>query len=149
MRVLLDVNVILDAILQRAPWYSDAEAIIKAHVDGHISCAVITHSLATVFYLSRKTIGTAAARTAVRRCLATFEVLQIDKQSLLDADAQQGTDFEDNILIAAATTASLDAIITRNPTDFVHSPIPIWEPAELLKTLSAGGAAGGSSPTTP
>jgi hypothetical protein len=66
---------------------------------------------------------------------------------LLAADAQLGTDFEDNILIAVM--ASLDAIVTRNPADFAHSPIPIWEPAELLKRLSTGGAAGGSLPTTP
>ena len=54
---------------------------------------------------------------------------------LLDADAMPGTDFEDNILIAAAGSASLDAMVTRNPADFSHSPIPVWEPAELLNRL--------------
>ena len=51
---------------------------------------------------------------------------------------------EDNILIAAAVTASLEAIVTRNVADFSHAPIPVWEPAELLKRL----AGGGSPPTT-
>lgn len=54
-------------------------------------------------------------------------------------DALPGNDFEDNILIAAAVTASLDAIITRNIADFAHSPIPAWELAELLQQLAASG----------
>jgi predicted nucleic acid-binding protein len=138
MSVLLDVNVILDAMLQRSPWHQDADAILKADADGHVVCAVTTLSLATVFYISRKTIGTAAARRAVRKYLA-LEILSIDKQMLLDADAMPGTDFEDNILIAAAVSASLDAIVTRNTADFSHSTIPVWEPAELLKRLQGAG----------
>ena len=49
MRVLLDVNVILDTMLQRAPWHQDADAVLQADADGHIVCAVTTHSLATAF----------------------------------------------------------------------------------------------------
>ena len=73
----------------------------------------------------------------VRKYLAAFAILPIDKQTLLDADALPGNDFEDNILIAASVTAALDAIVTRNPTDFSHSSIPVWSPAELLKRLSS------------
>jgi len=65
---------------------------------------------------------------------------EIDKQTLLDADRLAGNDFEDNIMIAAAVAASLDAIVTRNVADFAHSPIPVWEPAELLKRLAAASA---------
>jgi hypothetical protein len=59
---------------------------------------------------------------------------------LSDADGLAGNDFEDNIMIAAAVAASLDAIVTRNVADFAHSPIPVWEPAELLKRLAAASA---------
>jgi predicted nucleic acid-binding protein len=149
MRVLLDVNVILDAVLRRAPWSVEAEAILKADADGHIECAVVTHSLATVFYLSRKTIGTAAARTAVRQYLHAMEILGVDEQTLLDADAMPGADSEDNTLIAAAISAAVDAIITRNVADFAYSPIPVWEPAELLRRLAAGGSAGTGLSATP
>jgi len=41
MRVLLDTNVILDAMLQRAPWHSDADAILKAAALGQV--AVLSH----------------------------------------------------------------------------------------------------------
>jgi len=141
MRILLDTNVILDAILQRPPWHQEADAILQAAALGRVTCAAATLSLATVFYIARKAVGTPGARAAVVKCLAAFDILPVGKQTLLDADALSGSDFEDNILIAAAVTCSIDAIVTRNPTDFSHSSIPVWEPTDLLKRLS-----GGSSP---
>ena len=59
-------------------------------------------------------------------------------QSPWDADALPGTDFEDNIQIAVATAAALDAIVTRNVEDFDHSPSPVWTPAEFLQHLQGG-----------
>jgi predicted nucleic acid-binding protein len=148
MRVLLDTNVLLDSILQRPPWHLEADAVVQASALGQVGCAAITLSLATVFYVARKAVGAATARAAVRRCLGSFAVLPIDRRTLLDADAMAGSDFEDNILIAAASIASADAIITRNVADFSHSPIPVWEPAELLRKLRAGSspASGGAVP---
>jgi predicted nucleic acid-binding protein len=140
MHVLLDTNILLDSIMQRAPWHKEADAVVQAVARGQVSCAVTTLSLATVFYVGRKAVGTAAARAGVRKYLSGFTILPIDKQTLLDADGLAGNDFEDNIMIAAAVAASLDAIVTRNVADFAHSPIPVWEPAELLKRLAAAGA---------
>lgn len=144
MRILLDNNVILDSVLQRAPWHTEADAILNAAGQGQLTVATTTLSLATIFYVGRRIVGTDPARTAVRDFLVAFEILAIDKQTLLDADALSGNDFEDNILIAAAVSAALDAIVTRNVADFSHSPIPVWTPVELLQRLQ-----GGHSPTTP
>jgi predicted nucleic acid-binding protein len=141
MRVLLDLNVLLDALMQRLPWHHDADAILQAAARGEVLCATTTLSLATLFYVGRKTVGDPAARAAIRHYLATFEILPVDRQILLDADALADKDFEDNILIAAAVSAKLDAIVTRNVADFSQAPIPVWEPSELLKRLSAGGSA--------
>lgn len=140
MRVLLDVNLILDAMLQRPPWHKEADAILQAAALGQVTCVTTTLSLATIFYVGRQVVGTLAARGAVRSYLVAFDILPIDKQTLLDADAQADNDFEDNILIPAAATASLDAIVTRNKSDFSHSTLPVWEPAELLKRLPAVGS---------
>lgn len=138
MRVLLDNNVILDAMLQRLPWHKEADAILQAAAQGQVVCATTTLSLATIYYVGRQVVGTTAARAAIRKFLVAFAILPIDKQTLLDADALPGSDFEDNILIVAAVNSLLDAIVTRNPTDYSHCPLPVWDPAELLKRLSGG-----------
>jgi hypothetical protein len=50
--------------------------------------------------------------------------------------ARDGSDFEDNLHIACAMEARLDASVTRNPKDFDGSPIPVLTPAELLAILA-------------
>ena len=72
-----------------------------------------------------------------RNCAATF----IEQPEILPLMME--LDFEDNILIAAAVTSALDAIVTRNSGDFSHSPIPVWDPGELLKRLPAGSSTPG------
>jgi hypothetical protein len=46
-----------------------------------------------------------------------------------------GSDFEDNVQIAAAQEADLRLIVTRNGADFAHSAIPPVEPPEVLLRL--------------
>lgn len=79
MRVLLDINVILDAMLQRAPWQQDADAVIQAAKRGLIVCSTTAHSLPTIFYVGKKALGRAAARTEVRtyRAYSPNKVMQL------------------------------------------------------------------------
>src|SRR5580704_12876886 len=123
MRILLDTNVILDSMLQRSPWHQDADAILKAAASGQITCAVSPLSLTTAFYVGRKVVGTVAARAVIRSYLIAFSIVPFDSRTLRDADALAGNDFEDNVMVAAAVAAALDAIVTRNVIDFSHSPI--------------------------
>ena len=44
---------------------------------------------------------------------------------------------EDNVQIASAIEAQLDAIVTRAPAGFAHSPIEVLTPAQLLQRLTA------------
>lgn len=76
----------------------------------------------------------------MRRVAQTFNVLAVDRTTILQADALPGSDFEDNIQIAAATNAALTAIVTRDPAGFTASPIPVWGPAELLNRLASAPA---------
>lgn len=135
MRVLLDTNVILDALLQRMPWRVEAEQILNAAAAGRLGCATTSLSLATLFYVGRRMLGATQARMAVRDCLNAFHVLAVDAQTLIDADAFPGADFEDNIQIAAAVQAGLDAIVTRDPVGFAGSPLTIYSPSDLLQQL--------------
>ncbi len=57
-------------------------------------------------------------------------------RDLLDAaERRSGIDLEDNLQIACAVEARLDAIVTRNPKDFAGSQVPVLSPAEPLARL--------------
>jgi predicted nucleic acid-binding protein len=60
----------------------------------------------------------------------------VDRYALELAHGMPGMDFEDNLQIACADVAGLDAIITRNPDDFQISPVPVLTPTQMLEKLS-------------
>src|SRR5947209_5878449 len=135
MRVLVDTNIALDALLARAPWQADAQAILQAHQDGRLVCAFTTVSIANMFYVGPKAVGTAQALADVRFCLSIFDILSVTRQTLIDATQLPGGDYEDNIQIAAAVAAGVDAIVTRDPSGYTASPLPVFDPAGLIARL--------------
>ena len=136
MKVLFDLNVIMDVVLNRQPWVIESKQVWDAHCTGSISGWLVATELTNLFYIVRRQADAAKARTAVHTCLATFEVLGVDQATLRDADSRNGADFEDDVLIVAAVAGSMDVIVTRDPADFVNSPVEVLSPAELLQRLA-------------
>jgi predicted nucleic acid-binding protein len=132
---LLDISVLLDLLLNRAPWAADAARLWDAHRHSKIRIWVAAFSLPTVFYVVRKQAGLPAARTAVQSCLATLDIAATDLAALLAADALAGADFEDDLQIASAVQLCVDAIVTRDPRGFAASPIAVMTPSDVLATL--------------
>jgi predicted nucleic acid-binding protein len=95
--VLFDTNVVLDALLKRAPWEADAAACWKAIDDGRILGCITASSLTDIFYIARKQSGQAVAFDAVRVCLDAFAICQVDRRALEEALDLPGNDFEDNV----------------------------------------------------
>ncbi len=135
MRVLLDTNVLLDVLLNRAPWVAESCAVWQAHEDGRIPGYVVACAVADIFYVARRLTQLETARKAVRLCLETFEICAVDRQALEQAQSLLGNDFEDNLQIACASLASLDAIVTRDKEGFKTAPLTVLRPAELLAKI--------------
>jgi predicted nucleic acid-binding protein len=135
MNVLLDTNIVLDVLLERAEWLAEAEIIWNASSDGRLCSHVTASSVTDVYYISRRLVGSERARQAVRRCLDRLLIIRVGGERLEDAFAMAGADFEDDLQIACARAEGLDAIVTRNPSDFAGSPIPGLTPAELIARL--------------
>ncbi len=107
-RVLLDVNVVLDVLLDRAP-FADASSAVWAAIEQ----------------------GEAEA------LLSVFDVAAVDGPVLNAALALKWTDFEDAVTAAGARRAKCDAIVTRNPHDFKGSPVRVLTPSEAVAWLAA------------
>jgi predicted nucleic acid-binding protein len=135
-RVLFDTNVVLDVLLNRSPWITDAAACWQASDDGKIMGCLTASTLTDIFYIARKLKGANTARNAVRVCLDAFAICAVDRLSLEQAIDLPGDDFEDNLQIACATLAGLDAILTRDESGFATIAIQIVSPAELVSQLN-------------
>lgn len=54
MRILIDANVILDALTGRQPHFDDADKIIKFCADKKVQGYLAAHSVSNIFYILRK-----------------------------------------------------------------------------------------------
>ncbi len=118
MKIPLDTNIVLDVLLDRAEWLAEAETIWRASSDGRLLSHVTASSITDIYNISRRLVGFERARQGVRRCLDHLEIVGVRGQLLEAAFAREGRDFEDDLQIACASDNQLDAILTRNPTDF-------------------------------
>ena len=135
LNALLDVNLLLDVFLEREPWVAEAQELWTAHHRRRYVGHIAAHGFTNLFYVARKIIGLEKAREAVRLCLQTFVVIPVGRPELERADSLPGSDIEDNLVLACACVSGIDAIVTRDPSGFRHSPIRVLSPAEFLALL--------------
>ena len=136
MNVLLDTNVVLDVLLAREPFLADSQAVWQACDDGRISGYILASSLTDIFFIARRLVGRDTARRAVEVCLSTFAVCPVNQAVLEQAFSLSGSDFEDDVQIAAALQSGIDTIVTRNPADFAHASLAVITPPVLLAQLA-------------
>jgi len=135
IRVLLDTNVVLDALLDRTPWEADAKSIIESHADGAVEACVSASAITDVFYIARKIVGRDSAWDCAVPCLDRLFVLPVGGDELRAAIELTGKDLEDNLHQALATVHTLDAIVTRDLEGFAGSKVKMVSPSELVQQL--------------
>ena len=137
MRVLVDTNIVLDALLAREPFVEDARALLEVTRSQQIQGYVTATTLTNIFYLVRRqTRSLERARQAVSMTLTLMQVCPVNRDILEAAFASNLRDFEDAVQLACAMASRLDAIITRNAQDFAGATLPILSASELLESLS-------------
>lgn len=136
MRILVDTNIILDYFLAREPFVEDATALIAAIESDRIVGYVTATTITNIFYIARKqTRNMGLTRQAISGTLRLMEICAVDSTILEEAFASSLTDFEDAVQLACAIAENLDAIITRDGSDFAGATLPIWSVPELFTHL--------------
>ncbi|TAF57854.1 MAG: PIN domain-containing protein [Oscillatoriales cyanobacterium] len=136
MRVLIDTNIVLDLLLQREPFFQDADLLFQAIDAGQVIGYVTATTLTDIFYISRKhTRSVDQARQAVSEMLTAMVICPIDRAVLELAFNSGLVDFEDAVQIFGAVAQGLDVILTRDNRGFLSSPIPVLSVQDLLQQL--------------
>ena len=137
MKVLLDVNVLLDVLANRQPFADDASKILSAVDRGKLQGCVAAHTVTTLYFLLNRAAGRAKARKALADLLRILDVVSVDQDRLLQALAMKWPDFEDAVQAACAAKAEVDYLVTRNAKDFRRADVEVISPAELVAVLAA------------
>ena len=136
MRVLIDTNIVLDFLLQREPFFQDAERLFQAIDTGQVVGYVTATTLTDIFYISRKhTRSVEQARQAVSETLIAMVICSVNRAVLESAFGSGLADFEDAVQIFCAVAQGLDAILTRDTQGFLSSPVTVLSIQEFLQQL--------------
>jgi len=134
-RILLDVNVILDVLLNRRPHVDASSDVWTAVETGRAQGFLSAHAVTTVHYLNAKAAGKKMAAETTEALLSVFDVAGVDEAVLRSALSLDWKDFEDAVTAAAAQRARCSAIVTRNVADFRKSPVRVLAPIEAATWL--------------
>lgn len=132
MKVLLDTNVVLDLILDREPFATEALQIFALADAGKLELALSSDAISLIFYLVSKNKNKQTARLALVNLLDYVTLCPLDEHTVLQGIALDFDDIEDALVTSVAIKAQAQAIITRNVKDFKNSPLSILTPKELL-----------------
>ena len=134
-RVLIDLNIILDVLQRREPFYPASAGILAAAERGEIQGSIAAHTVRTLFYLIAKDQSPRKAKTLISEVLEFIQVVGVTQATIETALILPLTDFEDAVQLAAASGFQADYLVTRNIKDYPETRIPVLAPAELITLL--------------
>ena len=137
IKVLLDINVILDVLQKREPYYQNAAEVLSLCADGQIKGYISAISFGTLHYVLSKHIGNKNALTSLTKMRAFSSVASVNQGAIDLALAAGFSDFEDAIQYYCAVENRVDQIITRNKKDFSKAKLTVLTSTEFLRTYSS------------
>lgn len=136
MRVLIDTNVILDALTGRRPYFDIADKILKLCSDGEIEGYMAAHSIPNMFYILRKDLSENDRREVLLSLCDILTVEGIDGAKILSAlKNSKFADLEDCLQDECAVSISAEYIVTRNIKDYANSKIPAILPDQFISSI--------------
>lgn len=135
MRVLLDTNVVLDFVLARQPFFSEADSIFFKLKNRDFEAYVSPITPINIFYTTHKEKGKATAFSAIVELLKLVRITKSNNSIYQNALSINFSDYEDAVQHECAVAENLDAIVTRNSKDYKNSVVKVYSPTEFLQIL--------------
>ena len=129
MEIMIDTNVILDALLKRNPFDEAAYKILKIADEKKINAHIAAFAITDIYYFISKNLNHDDRIKAIKALFNIMNVVAITRQDIEKAMAfSEFTDLEDALQLQCLKKIKGDYIITRDEafqkiTDKAVSPI--------------------------
>jgi predicted nucleic acid-binding protein len=133
--VLIDLNILLDVLQKREPFYETSAGLLAAVETGRVQGYVAAHSLTTLFYLIQKGKSSAEARGTITNLLQFIKIAPVNQSTIEQALNLDTRDFEDAVQMISAVQCKADYLVTRNVKDYQPALLPVMQPVDFLATL--------------
>ena len=134
-RLLLDTNVLLDAMEPGRPESNEACKVLERCNGGGDMGMACAMSLKDVYYVLYKLRGEALAREGVHMLMGLVVVAPTGAEEVDLAMRSNEPDFEDGLVRATAELNDVDFIITRNQSAFANTKVRSVSAAQYLKIV--------------
>lgn len=136
MVVLVDTNIIIDALANREPYADNAKKILEKCAAREVTGILAAHSIPNMFYILRKNFSQDERRFLLKNLCNIFKISDLNAKKILAAlENEKFVDFEDCLQEECAVESMADYIVTRNPADFANSRVKVILPEEFLKKI--------------
>ncbi|MEP7258785.1 MAG: PIN domain-containing protein, partial [Flavitalea sp.] len=125
MKLFIDSDILLDAILMRAPYDQSASKLLSLTNKRNYTLCASAHSLLNVFYFTRKLAGKPAAVRSVSLLEEELQILPTESIAIRKAIHSGFSDVEDAVQYELALIHHCDLIITRNLKDYNKAELPV------------------------
>ena len=130
---MIDINVILDVLLQREPFFDASKAVLRLCEERKAQGFISAFAVTDIFCLTRKALGSLddTYRT-IGAVLNIVKILTVTNDDVIRAFRMKAKDFEDCLLAVCAQSNQCGGIVTRNQKDFLASGIALYTPEAFL-----------------
>lgn len=137
MKILVDTNIIIDALTGREPFREAAEQIFLLAANQIEDMYITASSVTDIYYLIRKYLhNTDQAKNTMAKLYELFRILDVTSDDCQEALSSAVNDYEDAVVACCANHNHMDYIVTRNIRDYEHSKVRAVLPDELVKLVS-------------
>ena len=131
MIIVIDNNVLLDALLERNPFYADAANFLIDCINNHTGF-VTANSLTDIFYVLTKIIGAQKTKRSIQKLIGLFDIIPIGVTDCINALELPMDDFENALLVICAMNIGADYIVSRDAILLKTAPIKAILPVDFL-----------------
>ncbi len=138
MKVLVDTNVIIDALTSREPWKDSAEKIFIMAANHIIDMYMTASSATDIYYLVRKYLhSTENARIVMGKLYSLAGILEVSEKDCMEALASSINDYEDAVVEQLAGRTGVDYIVTRKVKDYQSGTTKVILSDDFIKMIEA------------
>lgn len=132
-KVFVDTDVVLDLLLERAPFYTHSARFFTLADKGTISIYLSSLCFNNLDYMLSKQYNRTASRRILNQLKTIVHTLAVDDKIISLALSSSFADFEDAIQYYAATEHNIKLLITRNLKDYKNASIAVMTAESFLK----------------
>lgn len=136
MRILVDTNIIIDALTGREPFREAAEQVFLIAANRTEDMYITASSVTDIYYLVRKHLhSTEQAKNVMSKLFELFYILDVTSGDCMDALASEIKDYEDAVVACCAYRSQMDYIVTRNIKDYAASKVQAILSGEFINFI--------------